>query len=119
MTPDPLSLDLGTIPSGSSGDVDFGKVATLDLPAGYEVTFTLDLTTTADFGTFNVAVDIYEHGAVIPTYWIYLQNNEFWNSESQILSAGSYDVQVSISYTATSVAVETTGTVKVDVSYPG
>lgn len=119
MTPNPLNLDLGTIPSGSSDDVDFGKVATLDLPAGYEITFTLDLTTTTDFSTFDVDIVIYVAGEPYASYWIYLYNNELFNSDSRIIDAGSYDVQVSITYTANSVAVETTGTVKVDVSYPG
>ena len=117
--PDPLSLDLGTIPSGSSDTVDFGKVATLDLPAGYEITFTLDLATTGEFSTFDVNINIYEAGTTTYKGWFFLQNSQFWNSDSEIIEAGTYDVQVEITYTADSVTVETIGTVKIDVSFPG
>ena len=119
MTPDPLTLDLGDIPSGSSDVKDFGKVATLDLPSGYEITFTLDLGTTGDFTTFDVDIVIYVAGELYASHWIYLQNLEFWNSDSEILGAGSYDVQVEVTYTAVTVTSETTGTLKIDVSFPG
>ncbi len=119
MSPDPLNLDLGDIPSGTSDVKDFGKVATLTLPAGYEVTFTLDLATSGDFTTFDVWIHVYEAGADgVPTAAL-LKNQELWNSESLVLAAGVYDVQVKISYTAVSVTSETTGSVLIDVSYPG
>ena len=119
MNPSTLSLDLGTIPSGSSGTVDFGKVATLDLPVGYEITFTLDLTTTEDFNTFDVNIFLYVPGETVASDWIYLKNSQLWNSDSEIVDTGSYDVQVEITYTANSVTAETIGTVKIDVSFPG
>ena len=119
MTPNPLSLDLGTIPSGSSGDVDFGKAATLDLQVGYEITCTLDLATVGDFTTFEVYVYLYITGETFWKYYFYFENTEYWNYDSKIVDAGTYDVQVKIAYTAVSVTSETTGTVKVDVSYPG
>lgn len=119
MTPSTLSLDLGTIPSGSSDIVDFGKVATLDLPAGYEITYTLDLTTIEDFSDFDVTIAIFEAGEPYASHWFYLYDSEFLNSDSEIIPAGSYDVLVKITYTADSVTAETTGTVKIDVSFPG
>jgi hypothetical protein len=118
-SPETLNLDLGTIPTGSSGEVDFGKVATLYLPVSYEITFTLDLATTDDFTTFDATIIIYEEGETYASYWIYLENNELFNSDSEVMDAGTYDVQVEITYTATSVTTETTGTVKINVSYPG
>ena len=118
-SPNPLSLDLGTLPSGSSGTIDFGKKATLDLPAGYEITFTLDLTTTGDFTTFGVDITIYETGSSYASYWIYLYDYEPFNYDSEIISSGTYDVQIEVEYTAMSVTYETTGTVDIDVSYPG
>ena len=119
MDPNPLNLDLGTIPSGSSGIKDFEKVATLNLPVGYEITFTLDLATTGDFSTFDVNINIYEPEVAMASLYLYLQNIEYWNSDSGILDAGTYDVHVKITYTADSVSEETTGTVKIDVSFPG
>ena len=119
MTPGTLNLDLGTIPSGSTGTKDFGKVATLDLPAGYEITFTLDTATVPDFITFSVSVYLYKPGETYWTYYFYFSKIEFSNYDSEIVDTGTYDVRVEISYTAMSVTVETTGTVKIEVSYPG
>ena len=117
--PDPLSLDLGTIPSGSSGTPEFSNVATLTLPVSYEITFTLDLATTGDFNTFDVSVDLYRPGETYSAYHFFLQNSQYWNYRSKVVEAGTYDVTVEITYTAVSVTSETTGTVKIDVSFPG
>ena len=119
MTPSPLSLDLGTIPSGSSDVVEFTNVATLDLPVGYEITFTLDLATTGDFTTFDVHVYLYRPGETVSAYFFFLQNSDYWNDASEVVEAGTYDVHVEITYTADSVTEETTGTVKIEVSFPG
>ena len=119
MTPSPLSLDLGSIPSGSSGTPEFSNVATLTLPVSYEITFTLDLTTIGDFTTFNVNVRLYVPGETIYSYWFSLYDMEYLNDASEIVDAGTYEVHVEVTYTAVSVTAETIGTVKIDVSYPG
>lgn len=62
LTPSTINLDLGSIPSGSSGDIDFGKVATIELPVGYEITVALDTTTVSDFSSFDVDIYLYETG---------------------------------------------------------
>ena len=119
MNPDTLNLDLGTIPSGSSDIVDFGKVATLDLPAGYEITCTLDTATVPDFSTFEVHVYLYKSGESYWTYSFWFWKSTLGNDASVIVKAGTYDVSVKVKYTAVSVTSETTGTVKIDVSFPG
>jgi hypothetical protein len=119
MTPSTLNLNLGTIPSGSSGTKDFGKVATLNLPVGYEITFTFDLSTTEDFSTFDVHIYIYKTGETMYTYYLYLFKSDIFNRASVVMDAGTYDVQVKITYTAASATAEKTGNVKINVSYPG
>ena len=119
MNPNPLSLELGSIPSGSSGTIEFTNVATLDLPVGYEITFTLDTTTASDFDTFDVDVYLYKSGETYYSYWFWFFESPYANYDSEIVDAGTYDVTVEIEYTAVSVTSETTGTVKIDVSFPG
>ena len=119
MTPGTLSLDLGSIPSGSSGIKEFSKVATLDLPVAYEITFTLDTTTVSNFNTFDVAVDLYDASTGYWEYSFYFYGTKLWNYDSEIVEAGTYDLTVKVEYTAVSVTSETTGTVLIDVSYPG
>ena len=119
MTPSSLSLDLGSIPSGSSGIQEFSDVATLTLPAGYEITFTLDLPSADDFTTFDVDVYLYEPGQIMWAHWFNFWKSDYFNAASQIVDAGTYDVTVEVEYTAVSVTSETTGTVTIDVSYPG
>lgn len=119
MTPETLNLDLGSIPSGSSENKDFGKAAALNLPAGYEITFTLNLATAGDFTTFDVDIIIYKTGETVASYWLYLYNNELFYYDSRIMDAGAYDVQVKVTYTAVSVSTETTGNVEINISYPG
>ena len=119
LDPNPLSLDLGSIPSGSTGSKDFGKVATLSLSDGYEITFTLDTTTVTDFTSFSVYVYLHELGTTSYSYTFYFTESPYWNSDTWTVAAGDYDVEVEISYTAGSVTSETAGTVTIDVSYPG
>ena len=119
MDPNPLNLDLGTIPSGSSGTPEFSKVATLTVPVSYEITFTLDTATAADFATFDVYVYLYRPGETVWAYYFYFENSDYWNYDSEIVDAGTYDVTVEIGYTADTVTSETTGTVKIDGSFPG
>jgi len=115
MTPSSVSLDLGTIPSGSSGAKDFGKVATLNLPAGYEITFTLDRDSASDFPTFDVTIEIYEGGTRVATVYLHLYDYE----RSVNLAAGTYDIYISVEYQAVSVTADTSGTVTINISYPG
>jgi len=117
MTPSTVSLDLGTIPSGSSGTKDFGKVATLNLPAGYEITFTLDLDSASNFPTFDVTIEIYKEGTRVDT--VYLKNDPIFYEDSANLAAGTYDIYISVEYQATSVTTDTSGTVTINISYPG
>jgi len=117
MTPSSVSLDLGTIPSGSSGTKDFGKVATLNLPAGYEITFALDRDSASDFPTFDVTIEIFEGGTRVAT--VYLQNDLLYYEKSVNLAAGTYDIYISVEYQAVSVTADTSGTVTINISYPG
>jgi len=120
MTPSTLNLDLGAVPSGSSGTKDFGKVATLSLPVGYEVTFTLDLASQGDFpNNTYVKIIFYKAGETNVYDWIYLNNFAPHNTGSKILEAGSYDVAVILTYSVKSVTVETPGAIKIYLSYPG
>ena len=119
MTSNPLSLDLGSIPSGSSGTKEFSKVADLTLPAGYEITFTLDMDSASDFSTFDVYVYLYESGETYFSHSFLLLKTTYWNSDSEVVSTGTYDVTVKITYTAETVTTTSSGTVTIDVSYPG
>jgi len=120
MTPSTLNLDLGAVPSGSSGTKDFGKVATLSLPVGYDVTFTLDLASQGDFpNNTYVKIIFYNAGETNVYDWVYLNNFAPHNTSSKILEAGSYDVAVILTYSVKSVTVETPGSIKIYVSFPG
>lgn len=119
MTPNQLNLDMGSIPSGSSGIKEFPNVATLTLQVDYEITVTLDLATTGDFTTLDVRVRLYKPGEEFWTYSFLVWNSPYGNEISQIVETGTYDVTVKVDYTAVSVTSETTGTVKIDVSFPG
>ena len=119
MMPSPLSLDLGSIPSGSSGIKEFSDVATVTLPVGYELTFTLDTTTITDFTAFDVVVEFWRPGDLLPAHLFHLSEKSYWNEASDIVDAGTYNVAVKVEYTAVIVTSETTGTVTIDVSYPG
>jgi len=115
ISPNPISLDLGSIPSGSSGIKDFGTVATLEVPAGYEITFTLDTSTISDFTEFYVNIQLYKPG--VGSYLIDL--SEEFPSESRLVYAGTYEVKVYVTYTAKNVTTATSGAVIIDISYQG
>jgi len=117
MTPNPINLDLGTIPSGSSGTKDFGKVGTLSLPVGYQITFTLDTSSASDFAAFSVYIYLYPSGSSYYTYSFLLTKS--YPSDYRTVSAGNYDIQVKVDYMAVSVTSDRTGTVSISVSYPG
>ena len=119
ITPSTVSLNLGDIPSGSSGEKDFGKVATLYLPYSCEITFALDRESASDFSKFEVTIKIFKKGEEFPTTSVYLSNT-YWDYESsKEIDAGTYDIYISVKYKATWVATETTGTVTITISYPG
>jgi len=119
LTPSTINLDLGSIPSGSSGSKNFGKVATLDLPVSYEINVTLENEFDA-FQGMNVHVYLYETGATTWSYSFYVWMSTLGcNSESQIVDAGTYDVYVTVDqYSAKSVTSEITGTIQIDISFP-
>ena len=118
-TPSPLSLDLGSILSGSSGTKEFSKVATLTLPSSWEITFTLDLDTVGDFSDITVHVYLYKPGETYYSYSFYFYDTTYWNYDSSTVDAGTYDVTVTIDYTAETVTTATSGTAQIDISYPG
>jgi|GEM_PF-2064698 len=116
-SPDVVSLDLGAIPSGSSGTKDFGSVATLQLAADYEITFELDLNTTQDFEVFNVTIELFKSGEDSASYVFNLINTDTGFRESKVVSAGTYDVYIKVTYTVKEVTAEKSGTVKIYVYY--
>jgi len=117
LSPNPVMLDLGTIPSGSTGSKDFGNTSRLSLPAGYEITFELDTTTTDDFSSFTVHIYIYEGGTTTYKGGVYLSKS--FSSDYYTLDAGDYDLHVEIDYTAKSVTSTTSGEVAIKLLWPG
>jgi len=116
LTPSPLSLDFGEIPSGSSGTRDFGKVATLVAPVGYKITFSLDVSSAQHFTTFDVHMIAYEQGETVGSYW-WIFHKGLISYAYNVVEAGTYDIQVEVTYSAITVTSETPGTVKIDASY--
>ena len=116
MSPNEVVLDVGTIPSGASGVKDFGEVAKLDLPAEYEVTFSLDLESVKSFSMFNVIIKIYdERGVQVASLSI---SNDPQACEASVkLPAGTYSLYLEVEYQAQYVSEEVTGTVIIYVSY--
>jgi len=114
LNPNTISLNLGTIPAKSSGQITFQNVATLSLPYSYEVNFTLNLNTVNDFSTFEVAVYLYKQGETYPSYSFWL-HKLYMKSDSQVVEAGNYSVWVKVTYTAMETTVEKTGTVEINV----
>lgn len=118
LTPNPVTLDLGNIPSGSIGEKDFGNTATISLPFKYEVTFELD--DLNDFEEFTVWIHIYEAGTTTYVGVVYLFRPSYVGyTDTETLDAGDYDLHVEIDYTAKPVTTETSGEVTINVSWPG
>ena len=117
MTPNPISLWLGTIPSGSSKTVDFGKVATISLPVDYKVTFVLDKDTLGDFETFTADVTVYKAGTTEKVFWTSLSTALLIIPKSVTLDPGDYDIFMEIRCEAKHVTEEVTGEVKVTITY--
>ena len=115
LNPNPIVLDLGTIPSGSTGSKDFGKVGSLSLPACYKITFSLDTSSAEDFESLKVYIYIYRGGSFIDSVSL---DFAFPNGYAT-LDAGDYDLYVKIEYTAKSVTSARSGTIIINVLWPG
>jgi len=115
LSPNPIILDLGSIPSGSTGSKDFGVVGSLSLPAGYEITFSLDTSCAEDFESLAVYIYLYEDGSYVDYAYLTLS----FPDDSLTLNAGDYDLRVKIEYTAKSVTSARSGTIVVNVLWPG
>ncbi len=116
MSPGEVALDLGTIPSGASGVRDFGKVAELDLPAEYELKFSLDLESVEGFEKLTVTVEIYDEGGS-QVALLTLSNDPQACEASVELQAGTYTLHLKVEYQAQYVSEEVTGKVIIYVSY--
>lgn len=115
LEPNPIELSLGTIPSGSTGSKDFGKVGSLTLPAGYEITFELNATTAEDFEELTIYIRFYMDGDYIG----YIALTPVFPRESITLDEGTYELRVEIEYTAKSVTSKRAGTIIIYVMWPG
>ena len=117
-SPSTVSLNLGSIPSGSAGTKEFEKFATLNLPVGYTITCMLTPTPAEDFDDFKVNIYFFRAGITEPAKgWIYLTATPGLNEDSTTLDAGKYDVTVKVTYTAKALTTTKTGEVKITVSY--
>jgi len=116
MSPSEVALDLGTIPSGASGVMDFGKVAELDLPAEYELKFSLDLESVEGFEKLTVTVEIYDEGGS-QVALLTLSNDPQTCEASVELQAGTYTLHLKVEYQAQYVSEEVMGEVIIYVSY--
>lgn len=115
LSPNPITLDLGTISSKSYGVVDFGNTSRLSLSEGYELNFTLDLSTIESFETFKVTIVTCKAGSTTTYYWFYI--DEKWGQWSHIFDAGNYDVYIEVEYLAKDLAGATSGQAVIIVSY--
>jgi len=116
MSPSEVALDLGTIPSGASGVMDFGKVAELDLPTEYELKFSLDLESVEVFEELTVTIEIYDEGGS-QVALLTLSNDPQACEASVELQAGTYTLHLKVEYQAQYVSEEVTGKVVIYVSY--
>ena len=117
LSPNPISVTLGDIVSGSTGSKDFGKVGTISLPTGYSITAELDSSTImSHFSTFYLYIDVYEADT---TNWVgdfYL--SLYLPSDSLTLDPGDYDLYLRVYYTAESVSSTVSGTATITFNYP-
>ena len=114
LNPNPISLDLGTLPSGSTGTIDFGNSCRLSLSAGYDIGFELDVTTISDFSSFQVWVRVYDAGT---THYNILYLDSIMNPRWITLDAGDYDMHIEIEYDAEHVTEVKAGEIKISISY--
>lgn len=115
LNPSPIILDLGTLPSGSTGKIDFGNCCRLNLSAGYTIFFALDETTIQDFDRFEVRLEFHEVGTTY-IHHLYL-GPELDYTRPIELDDGNYDLHVEVEYKAKHLTETTTGEVKITISY--
>ena len=117
LNPNPISVNLGDIVSGSTGSKDFGKVGTMSLPTGYSITAEIDVSSVQDdFSSFYLYIDVYEAGTTNYVGDFYL--SLYTTSDSLTLDPGDYDLYLKVYYTANSVSTTVSGTVTITFKYP-
>ena len=117
LNPNPISVNLGDIVSGSTGSEDFGKVGTMSLPMGYSITAEIDVSSVQnDFSSFYLYIDVYEAGTTNYVGDFYL--SLYTTSDSLTLDPGDYDLYLRVYYTANSVSTAVSGTVTITFKYP-
>ena len=117
LNPNPISVNLGDIVSGSTGSKDFGKVGTMSLPTGYSITAEIDVSSVQDdFSSFYLYIDVYEAGTTNYVGDFYL--SLYTTSDSLTLNPGDYDLYLRVYYTANSVSTTVSGTVTITFKYP-
>jgi len=117
LNPNPISVNLGDIVSGSTGSKDFGKVGTMSLPTGYSITAEIDVSSVQnDFSSFYLYIDVYEAGTTNYVGDFYL--SLYITSDSLTLDPGDYDLYLRVYYTANSVFTTVSGTVTITFKYP-
>ena len=117
LNPNPISVNLGDIVSGSTGSKDFGKVGTMSLPTGYSITAEIDVSSVQDdFSSFYLYIDVYEAGTTNYVGDFYL--SLYTTSDSLTLDPGDYDLYLRVYYTANSVSTTVSGTVTITFKYP-
>jgi len=117
LNPNPISVNLGDIVSGSTGSKDFGKVGTMSLPTGYSITAEIDASNVQnDFSSFYLYIDVYEAGTTNYVGDFYLSLHT--TSDSLTLDPGDYDLYLRVYYTANSVSTTVSGTVTITFKYP-
>lgn len=113
MEPPVVELDLGRLPSGSSGSKDFGTVATLTVPARYAVGFELEAPA-EDFEELAVGIELCgERGCHRLVLTLASP------SGSVVLDEGTYGLAVEVSYVARSVTSAREGAVVVRCAWSG
>ena len=117
LNPNPISVNLGDIVSGSTGSKDFGKVGTMSLPTGYSITAEIDVSSVQnDFSSFYLYIDVYEAGTTNYVGDFYL--SLYTTSDSLTLDPGDYDLYLRVYYTANSVSTTVSGAVTITFKYP-
>lgn len=117
LNPNPISVNLGDIVSGSTGSKDFGKVGTMSLPTGYSIIAEIDVSSVQDdFSSFYLYIDVYEAGTTNYVGDFYL--SLYTTSDSLTLNPGDYDLYLRVYYTANSVSTTVSGTVTITFKYP-
>lgn len=115
LEPSPIELNLGTIPSGSTGSKDFGRVGRLTLPAGYKITFELNTTTAQHSEKLEIVIEFYKEGEYVGCVLLTLS----FPKDSIVLDPGTYDLKIEVRYAAKSVTSKKAGTIVIYAMRPG